>query len=747
MSVNKSILDFEKIINKKFHEKYYLEPNYYNIIKIENIIYNDKSHLVSKFREQLILNDIFEYFSKCYSTKEIRSLLIKCFLYYEKNSFFFPNYLGLPEGKYIFRNIIEKQKLFDDQNSNNEDNIDNLDNKYKKKENKIYNNKIFDNSVYNSILKGSSFSVFDIRKNGDKLDSIADINNLILEIDNKNNKDKFNADNEKLNQIYLESKENIELKKLNRNNNIYIKNLFINKTNEKNQININKNEKIFSYIYIKSNIRQKLLNDRKNSHDKLKGNKNDTLLTPLNNTQFKTIINNNKSYKQKNFIYKKCSPIKTNNKINNINNKKELLKKFLLKNKKSYNKISDLNLEVFSYTNNENNIVNHTINNHYFNNNKNNFCENKTPIKENKISIIERKFETEINVENKTKNFFNIIPRENAIYIFNNNCINKQNLNINYKKVEPKLKNNQNKNKSSLQKEKKINKVSKKMKSFNCIIESIRKKIKKESKNNISKRIINLMNSKKELFKTNQKSSNNELNKNNIISLKKFMHMNKKRYELENEYKNKLILALEESNSKNKSNSNSKTKTLYNKEFKNSNFSLNKIKLNAQFKTKVHTSNKISSYLLSNLTSPISNKNKMFTNYNTINTSNNKRNKFILNTEKKTHNFNNYIRNQNNLFKKSILNKNEGNNNIKIISKPSKKTSKIMIAKNNVNKLNIITNKIKRSILSKKNIINTNNISNLKLKEINKMKAMYIPHISQQNNTVKNILKKDIQFN
>ena len=137
----------------------------------------------------------------------------------------------------------------------------------------------------------------------------------------------------------------------------------------------------------------------------------------------------------------------------------------------------------------------------------------------------------------------------------------------------------------------------------------------------------------------------------------------------------------------------------------------------------------------------------MFTNYNTINTSNNKRNKFILNTEKKTHNFNNYIRNQNNLFKKSILNKNEGNNNIKIISKPSKKTSKIMIAKNNVNKLNIITNKIKRSILSKKNIINTNNISNLKLKEINKMKAMYIPHISQQNNTVKNILKKDIQFN
>ena len=89
MSVNKNLSDFEKIINKKFHEKYYLEPNYYNIIKIENIIYNDKSHLVSQFREQLIFNDIFDFFSKYYSTKEIRPLLIKCFSYYKKIVFYF----------------------------------------------------------------------------------------------------------------------------------------------------------------------------------------------------------------------------------------------------------------------------------------------------------------------------------------------------------------------------------------------------------------------------------------------------------------------------------------------------------------------------------------------------------------------------------------------------------------------------------------------------------------------------------
>ena len=755
MSVNKSILDFEKIINKKFHAKYYIEPNYYNIIKIENIIYNDKSHLVSEFKEQMIMNDKFEYFSKYYLTKEIHSLLIKCILYYEKNSFLIPNYVVLPEGKYIYKNIIEKQQLIEDKvtNYDYENNNDKLA-KNKKKENKNNNGnkKIFDYSVYNSIMKGSSFSVFDTRKNSDKLDSIADINNLILEINS--NKDSLNIDDEKQNQIYLRNKENKEniKSKLNRNNNNYIKHIYIiNKTNEKNLIHSNENEKNFSYIYIKSNIRQKILNNRMNFNDKLNDNKNDILFTPLNTTQLKTIINNNNSFNQKKFIYRKTTPLNTNNKLNytiktkNFNNKKELLKRVWVNNKKSSNKKPDLNIEIFSYANKPNNIINYTIKNQCFNINKTDLFENKTPIKENKISIIRRKFNTEINLENKTKKFVKIKPRENAIYIFNNNCINKQNLNINYKKIEPKVKVIQNKNKSSLQKDKKkINNVSKKKKSFTCIINSIRKKIKKESKNNISQRIIDLMKSKKELLKINQNNSYNELNKN-IISLNKFIKMNKKRNELESELKNKLILTLKETNLKNISNSNSKrkskTKTLYNREFKNSNFSLNMIKLNVPCKTKIHLTNKINPKILSNLTSPSPIKNKIFINYNTINTSKNKRNNCILNTE--TYKYKNYIKNKNNLYQNTLFSRNEFNN-IKLITKPEKKISKNNISKISCKKLSIITNKIKRNILIANNNINTNNINNLKIKEISKIKDM---NISQQNNTMKNILKNDIKFN
>ena len=221
MSVKKKHIDYEKIINERFHEKYYLEPNYFNIIKIENIIYTDKTHLESEFQEQMIINDIFEFFSKYYTTSEIPVLLNRCLSYYEKQSFIYPNYIGLPEGKYLYKNIIDKQNLLDDQIRNYGDNLGNKKNNEKNDNNYISNKKIFDNSVYESIMKCSSFSVLDIRKNNDKLDSINDINNLIIEIENKNNQNIFNTDNEKNNKIYLTEKENNKVEELNRINNTF----------------------------------------------------------------------------------------------------------------------------------------------------------------------------------------------------------------------------------------------------------------------------------------------------------------------------------------------------------------------------------------------------------------------------------------------------------------------------------------------------------------------------------------------
>ena len=381
------------------------------------------------------------------------------------------------------------------------------------------------------------------------------------------------------------------------------------------------------------------------------------------------------------------------------------------------NKRPELNIEVYSYVNKPNNIVNYTVKNQFFNNDKINYYENKTPIKGNKNSMIKRKINTEVNVENKnkTKNFLDILARENAIYIFNNNCINKQNLNINAKKIDISGKINLNKSKSSSQKDKKkANKVSKKMKSFNYIINSIRKKIKKESKINISQRIIKLMKSKKELNKVNQANSNNELNKH-IISLKKFMQMKK--------IKNKLTLTLEESELKNLINGNSKSKTLYNREFKNSNHSQNMIKINAPCKIKNNATKKLNKYMLSNITSPSPVKNKIFDNFNSIKTIKNNRNNRVLNTEKKILNFKNYAKSKINLLPNSSLINKSGINKIKLLTKQENiiniNTNKNLPRKsNNNNKINIITNKIRRNILNANNNINGNSISKVKLKGV-----------------------------
>ena len=47
----------EKVIFKKFNKKYNKMPLKYDSIKIDNIIFNDKIHLVSVFKELLLLND------------------------------------------------------------------------------------------------------------------------------------------------------------------------------------------------------------------------------------------------------------------------------------------------------------------------------------------------------------------------------------------------------------------------------------------------------------------------------------------------------------------------------------------------------------------------------------------------------------------------------------------------------------------------------------------------------------------
>lgn len=76
-------------------------------------MYNEQRHIVSIFKEYLIFDDFSEYLKRFYTFKEAQDRLPRVFEFYEHYSKVFPNYVSVPESKYMFKNIERKQKLID----------------------------------------------------------------------------------------------------------------------------------------------------------------------------------------------------------------------------------------------------------------------------------------------------------------------------------------------------------------------------------------------------------------------------------------------------------------------------------------------------------------------------------------------------------------------------------------------------------------------------------------------------------
>ena len=690
MSDNKNLTDFEKIINERFHKKYYIEENRYNIINIENILFCDKTHLVSQFKDLIILNEIFDFLTKFYPLMESSILLPKILNYYEKNFFLFPNYIGLPESKYLYNNIHNKQRILNEQGTK-------LENKNDKKEvNKENEEKIiFDNSVYNSIMKGSSFSIFDLRKHKENLDSIMDINKLINEIEKNNYKiNNFNnlkngnpPDNKK------EDIKNIKLNIMNKNILFYKKtpknnknDLMINKRNDSIQIKKIKNN--LSSIYIKSHIKQKLLNKEIQINNKTEDfisflkRKNDSLVNLLKTSRLKTELHKNYSGSKKKYIYKKYSPINKNDKFSFSINKKE--KNFkndslnsIKRKKNNYTKLNgvkrdNLNIAVFSYINKPNNIVNYTIKNQYFNSTKD---TNKNKIsyeKLNKDSMINRKIDTEDKNENQNINYLDLLPKENIVNLFNNTSINEENLNlnINYKNIKTKLKYKfffSNIKKFSSSKEGNIlNTTKTKLKNVNNIITSIKNKMIKENKFKINQRILQLISNRNESNKNNEKNVKTD---KNIISIKKLVQLNKKRINQKCNLKNKLLLSMENSNSQKYN----KFKTLNNSNFNQSSIFIYKNQINTTRK-RHFKKNKNNLTIIPSYYSPFELRNKSFVNSLTINSN---RIRHPIYKEEKEHKYKIYLKNKSNILFKTLNNSKE----INFKKSPKKNCNKISVEK------------------------------------------------------------------
>ena len=154
ISTNNNIKNLLNNFKKNFHLKYSYSYNYILKNKITHIIYNEKYHLVSCFKEFLIYDDPGEFLKRFYNISESFYKIKSYCDFYEKNSKNFPNYCILPESKYMFKNIKKKQKMLDNNIDNDNKNLKNSDNSINN--NKNYNieeeyNNIFSKTFINSI--------------------------------------------------------------------------------------------------------------------------------------------------------------------------------------------------------------------------------------------------------------------------------------------------------------------------------------------------------------------------------------------------------------------------------------------------------------------------------------------------------------------------------------------------------------------------------------------------------------------
>ena len=305
-----------KKIHKLFHNKYSKLPLSYDSNIIDNIIYNEKSHIVARFKDRLIIDDTGEFLKRYYKKNESDIRLPKFYEYYELYSKIFPNYTAFNEGKYLYQNIQRKQRMIDLQEKME---FEEKQNKEKNETSSLYSesrDNVFNTDAIDSILNGTNNEgieiLFDVNKNNLKQDEDIfnkEINEIIDEINNYETKRKKIETNHKImkNKIMKNNNFNHNFS----NNNININSNQNNNTNKENIWNKN------TSVPINLNYTKNKRIPNSNSSSTI----NSANMTYYSNIQ--SIISkffNIPSYQKNNILNLNNKP-KQNNKMNNISNK------------------------------------------------------------------------------------------------------------------------------------------------------------------------------------------------------------------------------------------------------------------------------------------------------------------------------------------------------------------------------------------------------------------------------------------
>ena len=420
----------EKIAHCNFMNQHYKNKDFYNIKVIDEIIHNESSHIVAEFKDYLIKGDTSEFIMKFYKKRESINLLPKISECYINCSVIFPNYVILPESKYIYKNIKKKQRVIDIQQEQ-EEREENIKNGVyeQEKEPTIFTTQAFD-SILNQTDTSGVKRFFDIshEKSGECSSGVFKLMNNIetaeKKLGNNSKKNKINVCKLKKgnNEFQYNYKKNITLndpgynKKLQSafNNKkgeggIFNENKFI----EKNNINFNINnnnigEKNIDLNINKNNLKQLLrqstennntnTNNNTNNHHHRKNNNFSTQVTYIDSCNhhmknpfdlkgietIKKIGKNSKNLKE----------IKNDNKDFNINDRDKDKDKLIGKNNsQTYSSIKEIDRD------NEKNINNYYIKGKNLVKEKNLFSNNKENSEINNFSINQ----SDIKVKGKEK--------------------------------------------------------------------------------------------------------------------------------------------------------------------------------------------------------------------------------------------------------------------------------------------------------------------------------------------------------
>ena len=218
------IYEKEKFIHNFLLSKYSKYKNSFSSVCINNLIFNEHCRIVARFKDFLILDDMTEFLRRFYAKRELRRRLTKIFNFYESYSKIFPNYMILPEGKYLYRNIRKKQKMIDAFNQIKREEEENRNSLKKEFNNKEKGMMIFSKSIQESINRyqpsgsGASFLFRSIisgfmknnKNNESNLNSLVSISlNKLYPLNNKiiinekianSKKDSFEFDNSDITQ-------------------------------------------------------------------------------------------------------------------------------------------------------------------------------------------------------------------------------------------------------------------------------------------------------------------------------------------------------------------------------------------------------------------------------------------------------------------------------------------------------------------------------------------------------------------